>query len=270
VLLAFLMLFAFVLALRAAVLEAQHVVVVRQRHVDLPVGQRLDHRRVRGIALRVQVLHFGEPRTGYVLPVPRAHRRDEVLKARIRRCPPDAPLELLRELRQLHDRGRQRRRVDRVGVVGERAKARGDGRPASALWAKRRRARRQRIGQLGEQAGLLRLDERAGRVGPEQVCWALGAFLLNRGKQLRVGAVAHLHLEVGPLLEALHEAVHERLAAPGVDGERGGLLLLFASATAPQQNGRARKQKKGREKRRQRKPSHSGKGDGGSVNLEPF
>jgi hypothetical protein len=131
-------------------------------------------------------------------------------------------------LRQVEHRVGEVLRAHRVAVVGQHAEAGRDRGPPLVRRGEAGRAIRQRVGQLGQQAVVDGVAQGAGRVRPKHIGRRLVALLLERGQQLRVGAVAHADRHVRLLSVLLDERINEGLAAARVDDE---LVLLLPAAS---------------------------------------
>ena len=105
------------------------------------------------------------------------------------------------------------------------------------------------VGERAEQAVLVEVADRAGRLREEDVGRRLVALLLDQQGEVGRVAVAHLDVDAGLLGEAVEDRLDEVLGAPGVDDDGAAVVAgtapgstrpssAAAESDAPQQGSR--------------------------------
>ena len=194
--------------------EPEQVVVVDKPYIDFPGGGGRDLRRVLGINPGIVGLDALQPLPRPFLAPLGPHGRYHRLERGVGRRPADAVSP--RRVGKAEHIIRQVGRRQPVGIINYRPGAAGNAYP---LALRRPSPFRHLIQQVGGQRRKHRLyrPQAARILGKENIRRRIGPFLQQGSRQLRRPGVLYLHLNAGNIPELADNAVHQGLAAPGVN-----------------------------------------------------
>ena len=194
--------------------EPEQVVVVDKADIDFPGGGGGDLGGVLGINPGVVGLDALQPLAGSGLAPLRAHRRYHGLERGVGRGPADAVFPN-RVGKAEHIIG-QVGFGQPVGIINYRPRAAGNAHPLALRRPGPFRHLLQDGGGQRRKHSLYRAQA-AGILGKENIRRRVGPFLQQGSRQLRRAGVLYLHLNAGNIPELADDAVHQGLAAPGVN-----------------------------------------------------